>query len=336
MKHPTGLTATAVAILLVATSLGGCLSDNADLGDGPESPTFPATVELEFVRENTISTSGNSVNYKIQVPDPVAIGGVQEVLGVTKDPGPTREYTYKDASWSEWEGSVPDGGEFTINITYVVRLHSTSWEVGPSTSGDVADVPSGYEHYLGTEWLITPEDPQVVDLAASIVGSETDVYTILLRIYEWMDENIDEFVQNIGEPRTCAQTIDGGAGDSDDQAILFASLARAAGVPAWLELGFDYSPGRDDCIGICWNNVLIPLDDGGFLVATVNVIGDHFLFRDPYSITDYVDDGDGEALEEYYVSWSFSYRGTEPTVTSDEDFEVLNVVTDGSVDYDGP
>ena len=78
MKHPTGPTATAVAILLVVSSIGGCLSDNADLGDGPDPPTFPATVELEVVRHLTLSASGNGIDYDIQVPDPVVIESVQE------------------------------------------------------------------------------------------------------------------------------------------------------------------------------------------------------------------------------------------------------------------
>ena len=58
------------------------------------------------------------------------------------------------------------------------------------------------------------------------------------------------------------------------------------------------------------DEVLIPLDDGTFIVPTVDVVNDQFLVRDPNRLTDWVDDGSGGSLEDYYSSWSYSYYGS--------------------------
>ena len=47
-------------------------------------------------------------------------------------------------------------------------------------------------------------------------------------------------------------------GDCDDQAMLFCSLARASGVPAWLQLGALYDKGQDEWFGHGWVQAYVP------------------------------------------------------------------------------
>ncbi len=297
---------------------------------------FPETAEFILVRQSTLLARSNSLSYEIDISKPFDIEGIHELRGIETAPAPVLEYTYKGQDWMKWEGDLLSGERAVIRITYRMTLHSTSWDVDTGDSGSVGDVPPEYAPYLGTEWKITPDDPQVKALAEDIVGSETNVYGILKRIYLWMDENIRYNTVRSGEPKACSVTLDDGFGDCDDQAILFASLARSVGVPVWLNLGIIYDPVRDYWGGHGWNNVYIPLRDGSHVIATVDVVNDQFLFRDPYHLSDYIDNGDGDDLKAYYTSWTYSYTGASPNVVSEDEYTMVDIDTKGSTLYYTP
>jgi len=302
----------------------------------PAFQPFPEVAEMELERVLTL-TSSSSIDWEIQISEPFNIKDIHEIRSLTTSPDPTRDYVYKDQEWMEWKGSTPSsGGTARITIVYEMKLYSTVWDIDESDSGDVSDVPVEYQKYLGTEWKITPSDPEVVALSNEIVGGETNVYKILLKIYQWMDDNLEYNTQRSSEPKSCGVTLSDGNGDCDDQAILLASLARAAGVPVWLNLGIIYDPVRSYWGGHGWNNVFIPLKDGTHVIATVDMVNNQFLFRDPYHVSDYIDNGNGADLEDYYTSWSYSYNTGPPSVSSDEVYTILDLKTSGSIVYTAP
>ena len=104
-------------------------------------------------------------------------------------------------------------------------------------------------------------------------------------------------------------------GDCDDFSILFASIARAAGIPAWLELGripafITTSSGCElrDWGGHAWVNALVPLSDGSITVVNIDLANSYFMWMPPYRVSDWVDDGNGDNLYSYY--YLFSSKGT--------------------------
>ncbi len=305
----------------------------------PSIQFFPDTAEFTLQRVNTLTSTGG-IEYHINISEPFHIPGIHELKGLTKSPNPAREYVYKEQNWMGWDGNLPgSGGTATITITYKMKLYSTMWEIDADDSGSLSDVGAEYQKYLGDEWKITPSDPQVQSLSKEIVGDETNVYEILLKIYKWMDDNLKYNTQRSSEPKSCSVTLADGNGDCDDQSILLASLARAAGVPVWLNLGIIYDPVRNYWGGHGWNNVYIPLQKGGHAIATVDVVNDQFLFRDPYHVSDYIDNGDGQDLRDYYTSWSYRYSsspGGPPQVSSDEVYKILDIKTTGSMVYTKP
>jgi hypothetical protein len=301
---------------------------------------FPEVAEMELERTLTLSSTGG-IDWEIELSEPFDIKDIHELKGLTTSPNPTSTFEYKDQDWMKWEGNIPNqGGSMTITIVYDMRLYSTLWDIDEDDSANVEDIPSSYDKYLGDEWKIEPSSPQVQALSDKIVGSSKDVYTILYKIYTWMDDNLDYNTQRSAAPKSCSQTLADGWGDCDDQSILLASLARAAGVPVWLNLGIIYDPVRNYWGGHGWNNVFIPLKDGGHAIATIDVVNNQFLFRDPYHVSDYIDNGNGDDLQDYYTSWSYSYNtgpfSPTPRVSSEEVYNILDLKTTGSIVYTAP
>lgn len=313
---------------------------NTLLTGEPAFQPFPESAEIKLERVLTL-TSTSSIEWEIQISEPYHIKDIHELKGLTTSPNPTRDFVYKEQNWMEWKGTTPtSGGVVTLTIVYDMLLYSTVWDIDETDSADVEDVPAKFDVFLGDEWKIKPSNPQVQALSQEIVGEETDVYQILLKIYKWMDDNLEYNTQRDAEPKDCTVTLADGNGDCDDQSILLASLARAAGVPVWLNLGIIYDPVRNYWGGHGWNNVYIPLEDGTFVIATIDIVNNQFLFRDPYHVSDYIDNGDPEDLEDYYTSWSYSYStgpfNPTPKVSSGEVYDILDLKTTGSIVYTAP
>ena len=302
----------------------------------PGFQTFPKVAEFIILREMSLTAQTNSLTYTIDIPKPFDIPGIHERKGLTAVPVPSSEEQRKGQDWMLWSGAIGLGGTATLSITYHMKLYATMWDITAKDAADVSAIPASYDNYLVDEWKITPSDPEVKALAKQIVGSETNVYTILLKIYKWMDDNLAYRTQRSAEPQSCSQTLAARAGDCDDQSILLASLARSIGVPVWLNLGIIYDPVRDYWGGHGWNNVYIPLKGGGYDIATVDIVNKQFLFRDPYHVSDYIDDGISQDLQDYYTSWSYSYTGHPPNAKSTEKYTVQDLKTTGSVIYYNP
>ncbi|MEK7405821.1 MAG: transglutaminase-like domain-containing protein [Acidobacteriota bacterium] len=112
---------------------------------------------------------------------------------------------------------------------------------------------SGFSEYLGEDEYIKPADPAVRRQLADIRGEETDAYAIVKRILEWMQANIrtDLIVETLSAP----EVLERRSGKCSEHAILFASLARAAGIPVKIVLG-EAATSRS-WVGHLWNEVWI-------------------------------------------------------------------------------
>jgi hypothetical protein len=242
-----------------------------------------------------------------------------------------------------WEETI-NGGQDSLSVDYHVKTRTTQWELDGSQSGTVADINQTWKDvYNRDEWAIDentdgtldpeddidndgqwdyriePSNPSIQTLSDQLTAGKTNVYDKVLAIYEYLisDDVLDyETIRGAGLPKACTVTLSDLKGDCDDYSILFCSLCRAADIPARLHLGVLYDPQKDDWIGHGWAEVYIPMNTGGAILGTVDIVNKQFLFRDPYRITDWIDTG-GDVIEngEYvnnldYYYYSFTYRGS--------------------------
>ncbi|MBN1389916.1 MAG: transglutaminase domain-containing protein [Candidatus Thermoplasmatota archaeon] len=211
-------------------------------------------------------------------------------------------------------------GEFRYEVTIDMTLHAYQWDIDEEDSGTLQEIPVEYvDRYCVNAWAVKdddgtiehyryePLDPVIKRTAEQLTSDEPTVLGKVKAIFEWMEDHFnytspeerqrDRLVYG-DYPKWATGCLSDWYGDCDDQSLLMASLCRAVGIPAWLEIGYLYdpSPTNEDPTqkwgGHGWFSVLIPLKDSDdFVIANIDPVNHEFLFRDPYRFTDWVDDG---------------------------------------------
>ncbi|MFW3146720.1 MAG: transglutaminase-like domain-containing protein [Thermoplasmatota archaeon] len=256
---------------------------------------------------------------------------IQDVLDVEFSPPntiPLMDYQREMNQVSGWK-IQDERGSFRFKVTYHMTLHAHQWEISPEESGTVEEIPDYYtERYIDKHWMVDldndgnpdrdsagrelyrydPTDPEIIRIAEELTIGKVTVIEKVKAIYDYMQENFEYTTQTQREqdksvygdyPKWATGCLADGYGDCDDQSLLMASLCRAVGIPAWLEIGYLYDPmgNPPSWGGHGWFNVVIPVKDrNGNLLdepvrAPIDPVNHEFLFRDPYRITDWIDDG---------------------------------------------
>jgi hypothetical protein len=315
---------------------------------------FPLTSEFNVQRTITIQKSGGSVNYVFNVPYPSNISqsqNLQSVVNVTTEPMPTNGIPRSNMNMI-WNGTL-NSGSLRITINYRIIANTYKWDIKPGNSGSISDIPNStgglenltkyiYNKNNGNTWMekdregqwtgrwkIEPTNPLIKEMAFNITQNKTNVLEVVESIYNFIALSGQfKYSTASGELKSAIQTWNDKNGDCDDQSTLFASLLRALGIPAWLELGALYNEKTGAWIGHGWLNVYIPLKDKSAVIVPIDVVNYEFLFRDAYRFTDYIDDGSENGLENYYVALKYSYVGKDPTTT--DIYSSLNWTSSGT------
>lgn len=144
----------------------------------------------------------------------------------------------------------------------------------PAEGGPDATLPlprEQFESTLASSDFILPEDERIAATVAEIVGEETSARAAATAICQWVSDYIQPAM--IAETLSGPQVLERRTGKCSEYSTLFASLARAAGIPTRLALGERRFAGADGDTwgGHMWNEVYvgqwIPID------ASVNEVG---------------------------------------------------------------
>ena len=337
----------------------------------------PASAEYSIRRTETITVSRTPVDYKFklyeppQIPDEDSIssGSIQNMVRLELDPMPKRNPGQGTAMIWEKDNFL---GTDTISITYSVVAQTVKWDLSSTKSGNIDDITDENlkKQYLGDQWAedangdgepedndndgtpdsfkIEPTNPQIASKAQEIAGGGKNVYDTVSKIYRFItrDGGFTYSLGREGSPAKALNTMNSREGDCDDQSILFISMLRSLGIPAWLEIGLLYDQPKDMWFGHAWTNVYIPLSGSGYEVVAVDVVNEQFLFRTCNHLTDWTDDGtrghydNGGKwnkcnLADYYYFFSYHYAAQrKPKVLHVEELSTLSYSSEGSVLYD--
>ena len=307
--------------IVIAPQTQTLVNDSLNYWDEMNKPYYniPESIELTMVRNFTIYLQDEGYSdYSLVISKPEdrptwpqqGETSWQSITDFKTNP----DYNENEAGRMEWANRIEGQDRDYIEIEYKVKINTLRPDLTPEDSGTVEDIPEGYDIYLQDEWLIEPSSSDITNLSNQLSnGTEGNVIKILQNIYNYITYNYTYKQSSI--PKSCDETMENMFGDCDDFSILFASIARAAGIPAWLELGripafIDNRAGCDlrDWGGHAWVNTVVPLKEGGFAVVNIDLANSYFMWMPAYRISDWVDDGNGDNLYSYY--YLFSSKGT--------------------------
>ena len=307
--------------IVIAPQTQTLVNDSLNYWDEMNKPYYniPESIELTMVRNFTIYLQDEGYSdYSLVISKPEdrptwpqqGENSWQSITDFKTNP----DYNVNEAGRMEWANRIEGQDRDYIEIEYKVKINTLRPDLTPEDSGTVEDIPEGYDIYLQDEWLIEPSSSDITNLSNQLSnGTEGNVIKILQNMYNYITYNYTYKQSSI--PKSCDETMENMFGDCDDFSILFASIARAAGIPAWLELGripafIDNRAGCDlrDWGGHAWVNTVVPLKEGGFAVVNIDLANSYFMWMPAYRISDWVDDGNGDNLYSYY--YLFSSKGT--------------------------
>ncbi|MGA1872431.1 MAG: transglutaminase-like domain-containing protein [Thermoplasmatota archaeon] len=271
---------------------------------------------------------------------------IQDVRSIDFSPEnhiPLQDFQTTKNTISGWKVSNVIG-ELRYEVTLEMTLHAYKWDLEEEDSGTVDDIPQQYkDRYNVNAWPVDlngdgdiehyryePDDQLINRTAHTLTKDEPTVLGKVKAIYDWMQDRFNYTSQEerqrdrlvYGEyPKWATGCLADWYGDCDDQSLLMASLCRAVGIPAWLEIGYLYDPNplnNDNTKkwgGHGWFNVLIPLaGTNDYVIANIDPVNHEFLFRDPYRFTDWVDDGtymDINGKRVYNLDYYYNYFSSQ-------------------------
>ena len=196
---------------------------------------------MTYVRNFEIYVEeGNDVEYTLtlSIPGDRPSGSQTDLVNwqTIDDLEVSPSYNLTSEGRMEWRNNLSGNERDFITIEYTATINLVRPDIKISDSGFISDIPDDYDLFLQDEWLIEPSNEQVKNLAIQLSnGTNGNVIMILKNIFDYIENNYR--YQKSSVPKSCPDIIVGKVGDCDDFSILFSSIARAAGIPAWLELG---------------------------------------------------------------------------------------------------
>ena len=122
--------------------------------------------------------------------------------------------------------------------SFAVTVYETNTDVKVQGIGNYKNMNSVlYDKYTKPDSIILSDNNDIVELAAEIVGKETNPYKKAKLIYSYMLEKyavISRLRNNDSNP---LDMLLFSSGDAYEYAVIFASLARAAGIPTLIDSG---------------------------------------------------------------------------------------------------
>lgn len=333
----------ALALALVATC-------STPAGDAPKIATFQATNVIAF----TPPKEARELRAWVALPQEDSLSRI----GALDVKCPVTHRVVQDSAGSKVlyiEAQAPFPEKLEVVTTFSVTRTEQKVPVDASKTRPITDAErKAHAEHLAANANVVIDD-KVKQLAAEIVGKETNPITASRRIYDWVLGNVDYWVKDpankkaspVGSSEYCLSTK---TGNCTDFHSLYAALSRAAGIPTRFYYGSFFKAeldGQDtDQSYHCWLELYapqvgwVPID-----VAIADIfVGDFQLTKDNETLVkrttaagytkaepSMVDYYFGN-LDERRVLWSL---GRDLTVEPAPKSGPINALPKALVEYDG-
>lgn len=114
--------------------------------------------------------------------------------------------------------------------------------------------PEPDKRYQESNSLLQADNPKIQQYVKQAIGDETDPIKQLRLLERWVYENVKDKNYGVGFASAGA-VADSLSGDCTEHAVLLAAMARAAGYPSRVAVGFVYAPSVKQFGGHMWTEV---------------------------------------------------------------------------------
>ena len=326
-----------------------------DFGVASAQPLRQATFELR--NEIKIKVPEGAQRLRIWVALPQDNDPAQQVRDL-KIEAPYAYRIERDSEGSRvlyLEGVNPKDKEVTIVETFGLTRREIRDQVDATKARPLTDADRArFAKYLEANKHVVI-DPEIRKLADEIVGNETNPVLAARKLYDWVLENVEYWVKDptnkkaspVGSTSYCLTFRTGNCTDFES---LWASLARARGIPTQIVYGSFLKPDLraqdQDQSYHCWAEFYAPglgwvhhdvavadLYHGDFPVNADNerllrlTVADGVFGNDPAKVNYYFG-----SLDERRVVWS---RNRDLMMTPRQDGEPVNALPKAYVEVDG-
>jgi len=133
-----------------------------------------------------------------------------------------------------------DGGRQSLKDNLLVINKEPLPDFSTAYNIDVLKRPQS--KFLEPTPFIESGHPKIQNLVKRIVAADEKPLKKTIKLVDWINKNIEK--RPVLSLPDALATIENGAGDCNEHAVLLAALARAAGIPAKIEAGLVYLNGR--------------------------------------------------------------------------------------------
>jgi hypothetical protein len=131
---------------------------------------------------------------------------------------------------------VHAGETYSIQATYQITSKQRQAPViSKDDSGTMTQIPEALLNYTVANALYPVDNREIIELAEELASGEETVYGKVLDILEWFEDNSTYTVTEL--PRRPEYLVRDPRGDCDDLALLFITMCRSLGIPAYLQGG---------------------------------------------------------------------------------------------------
>ncbi len=149
--------------------------------------------------------------------------------------------------------TIPSGGRQSLRDG---KLSVRREDAAASASYQLPYAEQTWAEALQPSAFVQSAHPRLRETAARILDGEPDARSAAVRLRHWVYANLEK--RAVASIPNALQVLEMGAGDCNEHAVLFAGLARAAGIPTRVVAGIVYADGV--FLYHAWNEVWLGRD----------------------------------------------------------------------------
>nr|MBA4404775.1 hypothetical protein [Nanoarchaeum sp.] len=283
------------------------------LAENIENYNDLTSIILDYSSQGEVNLQGSALdNFKATLYLFPQESSRQEVLSLTTNPESEIDSQIV-FTWLEFQPKLQYGLNSEIktkNILYPVK----------HVSFPIKNLPQEYEQYLQPGEVIDI-NADIVDKASEIIGGETDMYTAVFKLADWVSKDVKYDLNTVtaSAAKKSSWVLENNEGVCDEITSLFISFCRSVGIPARFVSGVAYSNLNYGFENHGWAEVYFP--DQGWV---------------PYDVTfkqfGWIDPGHVEldkSLDAGSNSVKYNWRSTNTEIVSTDFENTVQVISQG-------